>query len=321
VNGAVRSEAKYNDVHEPAGEVRRAGQCLTEGFEPAHRRTLRAVRIAALLLALAPTAHAESSKLTQALSPEARTQYDAARADYASGDYAGALAKFERAHALTPDPRLLWNMAACERKLLHYTRVLALLDEYTKTGGALLGDEDRKEAERFGTAVRGHVARVTLATTPADAEALVDGERAATSPMLVNEGQHTVRVSMTGYKAAVVSESAAGGTEVTWSVVLEREAEHAPGPARSRTAPLVLAIAGLAVAATGGALVALSAARFGTLENRCAHACDPASWKDWQTIEPVGDVLLVVGGAAFASGLGWWFATPSPRAASVGMRF
>jgi hypothetical protein len=133
---------------------------------------------------------------------------------------------------------------------------------------------------------------------------------------------------MAGYVTLSASYAAAGGTEDTWKIALEREAK-APavspslsGPQGSaRAGPLALGIGGMVLVIGGGLLVGLSAARYSSLEDRCAHACDPSSWKPWQTIEPVGDVLLIAGGAALLGALGWWIAMPSAKAAAVGTRF
>src|SRR5262245_25502031 len=80
----------------------------------------------------APRAAASSPQsLAESLPGEARANYDAGRVLFEDQDYAGALVKFERAFKHTPDPRLLWNMAACEKSLRHYARALELLERYS----------------------------------------------------------------------------------------------------------------------------------------------------------------------------------------------
>ena len=55
--------------------------------------------------------------LGDALSGEAKAEYDAARILFGDDDFAGALVKFERAFEFSGDLRLLWNMAVCEKSL------------------------------------------------------------------------------------------------------------------------------------------------------------------------------------------------------------
>jgi hypothetical protein len=215
-----------------------------------------------------------------------------------------------------------------------------LLDQYLAVSRAL-DDDERRIAQRVRAAVSAHVATVRLSVTPEGAQVLVDGEPTQEQPTTVDEGPHTVSASAPGYRSQSVRETATGGSEATWSLSLEREpaataaegARLSGGPERgapatagiatkpSRRGPIALGVSGLALAVVGGALVGASAVRFGALESRCAHACDPSSWQDWQTIERTGDVLLAVGGAAFLGGVGWWLAIPAPNAVAIGGRF
>jgi hypothetical protein len=53
--------------------------------------------------------------LSQVLQGAAKNAYDVASLLYKQGDFAGAEAKYSQAYDLSKDPRLVFNMAACER--------------------------------------------------------------------------------------------------------------------------------------------------------------------------------------------------------------
>jgi hypothetical protein len=167
-----------------------------------------------------------AAPLQEALPSDARAAYTEGRAEYAANDFAAALASFGRAFELSPDPRLLWNMAACERKLAHSARAIALIDRYVATGGALLTEDDRREAARWRAALAKNVAAVTITTEPAGVEVAVDdapiGTTPFAAPIVVDGGARRVRFSRRGFRTVVRVEQVAPGTAVAWGATLER---------------------------------------------------------------------------------------------------
>src|ERR1700753_74112 len=74
--------------------------------------------------AASPAAPALGESLTGA----AKEEYETGRILFDNADYSGALVKFRHAYELSSDPRLLWNMGACEKNLRHYVKLLHLVD-------------------------------------------------------------------------------------------------------------------------------------------------------------------------------------------------
>src|SRR5437016_6190653 len=74
-----------------------------------------------------PTPPAGPPSLSETLSGDAKSAYDAAKVLFGDGDFASAALKFRSAHDLSNDPRLLWNIAACEKNLRHYAKVVSLV--------------------------------------------------------------------------------------------------------------------------------------------------------------------------------------------------
>src|SRR5688500_9591933 len=278
--------------------------------------------------------------LAEALKGDARVLYDAARDLFKAGDYPSAYAKFQRALELSNDPRLYWNLAACERKVKHNANVLRLLDTYLREGEGWLSDEDRSEASRAAAAVRAFVAAATVKTDPPDGvEIFVDDVKIATTPqakpLWIDMGSHRVRFAKEGHGTLERSEEIPAGGELTWSIVLVSSTAkpkpppqapppppppppprpEKPEPARhSRTGPIVLGGAGLALAGGGAGLAISTTNRFSKLKDECGSACDRERWKTDRTLQIVGDVLLIAGTAAVVGAVVWWIVQPSSSA-------
>src|SRR5882724_11708596 len=129
--------------------------------------------LAALLLTAAPTLAQKSKRAVKAPEPpppaavapkapaslgdtltgEAKADYESGKLLYGDGDFAGARVKFQAAYELTQDPRLLWNMAVCEKGQRHYAKVVGLTKKYLAAGGELLAEDDRSEAKALLDAI------------------------------------------------------------------------------------------------------------------------------------------------------------------------
>src|SRR5205085_12663957 len=88
---------------------------------------------------------AAAGTLAETLTGSAKQDYEAGRVLFEDQDYAGALLKFQHAFETTPDPRLLWNMAACEKSARNYASALALLERYRKQSDLKLSEAQRGE--------------------------------------------------------------------------------------------------------------------------------------------------------------------------------
>jgi len=137
------------------------------------------------------------------LSGEAKRSYEEGKLLAADGDFVGAYAKFARAYELAKDPRLLWNMAACEKERRHYGKATRLIKAYLARGGASLSAETRLRAQATLQTLEGLVSRVTLTGLPDGARVSVDGELLATAPfsepLLFDLGQRQLRIDAQGF--------------------------------------------------------------------------------------------------------------------------
>ncbi|WP_155798291.1 PEGA domain-containing protein [Sorangium cellulosum] len=177
----------------------------------------------------APGASAPAAQrpLSETLSGEAKAEYEAARILFNDGDHRNAIIKFERAYELSRDPRLLWNIALCQKNLKRYTRLLATIELLLRDAGPQLTEQDRKDAAELIEATKAYVSRLDLQASEAGATVLVDGEEVGKTPLgepvLLDIGTRRIRVTKKGFKDVEVTEQVAGGGVVTVKATLERE--------------------------------------------------------------------------------------------------
>lgn len=178
--------------------------------------------------AAAPAATARPP-LEDALAGEAKTDYAAAKVLYGDGDYAGALVKFSAAYDASKDPRLLWDMAACQKNLRHYAKVMALVHRYLGEGGSSLSEQDKNDAHALLTAIEPFTALLTIDVDQPGAKIYVDDELVGSSPLqkpvVVDIGMRKIRVTKPGYVEFDKSLPVGGAKDVSEKVEL-REKPH-----------------------------------------------------------------------------------------------
>ncbi|MEO7329522.1 MAG: PEGA domain-containing protein [Minicystis sp.] len=186
------------------------------------------------ILALAPLGSARAGEPPQAAPPTlsvsltgmAKAEYEGGKILFVDRDYQNALIKFEHAFALSKDVRLLWNIASCEKSLRHYTRVISLLERYQREGGALLTEEDRRDAKEILAIVHGLVSELRVMVSEPGAEVFIDDQKAGDAPLaplFVDVGARKIRVQKPGFKTQTQTAQVAGGGAMVVTAKLERE--------------------------------------------------------------------------------------------------
>jgi hypothetical protein len=175
-----------------------------------------------------PTAAARAlPPLSESLQGEAKDDYVAARILFNDEDFTGALVKFQRAYERAGDPRLLWNMAACEKNLRHYANVLRLLERYEREGSHLMSAGHRAEFTDVLRTVRLLVSRVQLQVDPDGAQVFLDDVLVGTTPLaepiLVDLGLRKIRVHKSGYKDHLITRNFPDAAEVVFRLSLQLE--------------------------------------------------------------------------------------------------
>jgi hypothetical protein len=188
-----------------------------------------------------------AGSLAETLSGPAKEDYDAGRVLFEDQDYAGALMKFQRAFEASPDSRLLWNMAACEKSSRHYANALALLEQYRREGEIRMSEGQRAELVTLIDTLHTLISRVHLVVDEPGASVFVDDRLAGTTPLsdtlFVDLGTRRIRVAKAGFHEQVITQEFAGGSELTLYMTLPA----APNDARitiASDAPSVISIDG-----------------------------------------------------------------------------
>jgi len=160
--------------------------------------------------------------LAETLPADAKADYDAAKVAYGDKDYANASLKFKAAYDKSKDPRLLWNVANCEKQLRHYAKVRALLKRYLAEGGELINEKDRADADEVLKAIDPFIASITIHVNEPGAEVYVEDELVGTSPLPgtvdVDLGSRKVRVKKAGFKEETTTIAVGGDKPVTVEV-------------------------------------------------------------------------------------------------------
>lgn len=182
----------------------------------------------AIVLMLVPEpARAQASTpppLSEALSGPARTAFASAKLLFANQDFGGALAEFTQAYDLSKDPRLLFNMAICEKNLHRYARMQQLLRQYQHEGGVGLTAENRTVVEDALRAIENLVGLLVVSVNEPGATVSLDGAVLATTPVAgpipVDIGPHSLVVAKPGFETITQPIRVAGGSALTVNLSL-----------------------------------------------------------------------------------------------------
>jgi hypothetical protein len=164
--------------------------------------------------------------LVNTLGDDAKAAYESARNLFEIGDFNGAGLKFKRAFELSNNPRLLWNMAACEKELHHYANAVVLVERFLREGGTNITAESRDNATATLAALRALTSPVTLTGAPPGAQIFVDAESVGTTPLaaplVFDLGSHRVRMVHPDFDEFTQTvDGATGGAEIIITVSMK----------------------------------------------------------------------------------------------------
>ncbi len=190
-----------------------------------------------------PTAPAAATStpapLAESLTGTAKADYEAGKLLFGDRDFNGALVKYRSAHEQSKDPRLLWNMAACEKNLRHYVKVRRLLERYIDEGRSVITEQERREARDVIDTIEPFTTAVSITVNEAGAKVLADGEEVGTTPLvgkiLLDIGDRKLEVTKDGYRPYVKVVTVSGSGQVVVDVKLDRDVHE--GKLAVRAAP------------------------------------------------------------------------------------
>ncbi len=178
-------------------------------------------------------AHADApAPLASTLQGEAKSDFEAGRLLANSGDFAGALLKFQSAYREAGDPRLLWNAAVCERNLRHYANAILLVRRFLASESPLITPEAAANARAFIDAAEPLTAPFSVESNAPDAQVYLDDERLGPPQLLsgvrIDLGTHRVVVEAPGFERYAQTVTVTGSAEVHVTAILRPDAVEMP---------------------------------------------------------------------------------------------
>jgi hypothetical protein len=122
---------------------------------------------------------------------------------WAQGKRREALAEFEQAYQLSPEFKVLYYIGAVSLELEQWARARRAFELYLELGAGHLDEEQVKEAREHLEETNQHTATLTLILNVPGVDVHVDGskvESTTTSGLVLETGEHLVRVSKPGFR-------------------------------------------------------------------------------------------------------------------------
>jgi hypothetical protein len=269
--------------------------------------------------ALPPTAEAIA---------EARSHYEKGLALYDEQAFDAARIEFERANAIAPNFRVLYNLALVLEQSQDYVAASATFSKYLLEGGVDVPAERVVSTRARIQTLESRIGKLSVRCPTVGAKITVDdvevGKAPLAEPVRLNPGRRRVGVSMSGRVPKVMAiDIAAGDTRV---VELDAEAAQIVTVEKTRRVPYIGWIATGVLAVSGvtfGLLAANANDKREKLQSEPGHTRDELSSANRTTNAYAisADVLAV---AALATGayslyltIRWGRETESPKAAKA----
>lgn len=171
----------------------------------------------------------EPRPLAASLTGEAKQDYELGRLLYENRDYAGALARFERAYEASNDVRLLWNAAVCHKGLHQYAKAISAMRRYLNSNSTAVSAAAAASARNFLAAAEALTARLEVSSDVGGSVVFVDGERLGSVPLPASPrldwGTHQIVVKKPDYTEYQQTVTVQSSAELRVAAVL-RPVEH-----------------------------------------------------------------------------------------------
>lgn len=147
------------------------------------------------------------------LSAAAAAHFDVGILQASQGNWESAALAFERAHALAPDPSVLYNLGLTYLAMGARAKAANALERYRLDAGPAVSKERRSWVEAQLRELAASLGRVELTWQPPKAAAILDDAALNDQTLYVSPGQHTFSLSHSGYATETrVLEVSAGAT-------------------------------------------------------------------------------------------------------------
>jgi tetratricopeptide (TPR) repeat protein len=169
----------------------------------------------------------ENTDAMNTLRVQAHQRFETGMKLYEDGDFSLALLEFERAYALIPEYRVLYNIGQLNIQLGRYARAVKRLRQYLVEAGPRVSEERRKAVESDLEMLAARTATMFVHVNVAGAEIALDNDVIGSSPMhepaLVDAGEHRLSVRKRGYETRTESVALTGRDHATFTFNLLQE--------------------------------------------------------------------------------------------------
>ncbi len=159
---------------------------------------------------------AKKKTLREQLPAEAQKHWDTALALYQRGQWDGARTSFNAAYDASKNPRVLFNVAVCEKNLGRYARAIEVFKKELADGKGQLSTEEESDVKQQIAGLEQFVAQLTVDVNEPGADVFVDENKVGVSPLAapvsVQLGERHVRATKPGFADARETVELKGGS-------------------------------------------------------------------------------------------------------------
>jgi PEGA domain len=149
---------------------------------------------------------AKKKPLRDTLPEEAKKHWDTALNLYQRGQWDGARTSFNAAFDASKNPRVLFNVAVCEKNLGRYARAIEIFKKELDEGKGQLAPDEEADVRAQIAGLERYVAQVTIEVSEPGADIYVDDAKVGVSPLAAPisapVGERHIRVSKVGFADA-----------------------------------------------------------------------------------------------------------------------
>ncbi|MBS2015535.1 MAG: PEGA domain-containing protein [Deltaproteobacteria bacterium] len=166
----------------------------------------------------ASTAFAQPKRkpLREQLNAEAQKHWDTALALYQRNQWDGARTSFNAAYEASKNPRVLFNVAVCEKNLGRYARAIEVFKRELEEGKGTLAPDEEAEIKTQISGLEQFVATLVIEVNEPGAEIFVDETKVGVSPLpgpvSVQLGERRIRATKAGFGEARETIELKGGS-------------------------------------------------------------------------------------------------------------
>jgi hypothetical protein len=153
---------------------------------------------------------------------------------FAKGQFAPALARYQAAYGVYPNPKLLFNIGASYEGLEDWVNAAENFERFISTSGLGPNSSLQLDAQRRLARLDQKLAKLVISSDAAGAEVFIDGNamgRQLTRTVRVTSGQHRIEARLEGYSDFHREVFVAAGETTTVKIEMGKSTpEPVPGP-------------------------------------------------------------------------------------------